>query len=95
MAVQTQLSVEVEADLKKEVEKISANIGLNASDVIKVFLKKFVDRRGFPFEVIEEDCDYNPSYNKETIRAMEEVKNGNSGREVTMEEFENLLSKTK
>jgi addiction module RelB/DinJ family antitoxin len=85
-----QLSVKVDPAFKKVAEEISANIGLDISDVLRVLLKKFVDRRGFPFEVVE-DYDYNPPYNKETLKAMEEAKAGVSCREVSMEEFKKML----
>ena len=56
-------------ELKREVDTISYNLGLNTSDVIRVFLKKFVAFNGFPFAV-------NNDYNLETKNTMNDVKNG-------------------
>ncbi|GHV13722.1 hypothetical protein AGMMS49938_08690 [Fibrobacterales bacterium] len=49
-----QVNFKLDSELKKSVEEIAGNLGLATSDVIRVFLKKFVLTRGFPFAVQEE-----------------------------------------
>jgi addiction module RelB/DinJ family antitoxin len=85
-----QLSGKVKPSFKRAVEDIASSIGLDVSDVLRVLLKKFVYRRGFPFDVVEE-YDRNPTYNKKTLNAMKKTKNGGHGREVNIKEFENML----
>jgi len=47
----TNLNVRVDEQLKKDAETLFAELGLNLSAAITVFLKSAVDYNGIPFEI--------------------------------------------
>ena len=47
----TNLNVRIDEDLKKRAEKLFADLGLNMSSAITVFLRASVDYNGIPFEI--------------------------------------------
>ena len=47
----TNLNVRVDENLKKEAETLFAELGLNLSSAITIFLKSSVDYQGIPFEI--------------------------------------------
>ena len=51
----TNLNVRVDENLKKEAESLFADLGLNLSSAITIFLKSAVDYRGIPFEIKKTD----------------------------------------
>jgi DNA-damage-inducible protein J len=57
-----------EPKLKAEAERILDELGLDASDAIRVFYKQVVLRKGLPFDVAMP--------NATTSRAMRDVQNG-------------------
>lgn len=63
----TNLSVRVDADLKKEVESCLDEMGLNMSTAIIMYLKQIAKLRAIPFRIAA-----NPPLNKNTIAAIEE-----------------------
>lgn len=63
----TNLNVRVDEEVKKDVEEILDEIGLNMSTAINVFLKKIIRDGGIPFSLKVEQP------NKETLEAFKEV----------------------
>ena len=51
----TNLNVRIDENLKKEAETLFADLGLNLSSAITVFLKSAVEYRGIPFEIKKTD----------------------------------------
>ncbi len=49
------LSIRVEKEVKKEVEKILNELGLNLSTAVNIFLKAVLRERGIPFPLKVED----------------------------------------
>ena len=47
----TNLNIRVDEDLKRNAEILFADLGLNMSSAITIFLKSAVDYRGIPFEI--------------------------------------------
>ena len=47
----TNINVRVDANLKQSAESLFADLGLNMSTAITMFLKSAVNRDGIPFEV--------------------------------------------
>lgn len=47
----TNINIRVDADLKREAESLFADLGLNMSSAITMFLKNAVSCDGIPFEV--------------------------------------------
>lgn len=66
----TNLNVRVDEDVKRDVEEILSEIGLNMSTAINVFLKKVIREQGIPFEMKLEQP------NAETVAAIDDVKHG-------------------
>lgn len=62
------LSIRIEPTLKKEVEDTLEYLGMNIADAVTIFLRQVVLNDGIPFEIKK------PKYNKETIDAINEVK---------------------
>lgn len=61
------LSVRVDAELKKDVEVCLDEMGMNMSTAINMYLKQIVKRRAIPFVITA-----NPVPNKETLAAIAE-----------------------
>jgi len=70
MAKTDTLHVRVEPSIKQKAEKTLNDLGLSISDAINVFLNQIVLNDGIPFEIKK------TNYNKETIKAIEDTKNG-------------------
>ena len=62
----TNINVRVDANLKQSAESLFADLGLNMSTAITMFLKSAVNHDGIPFEVKR------MSPNAETTAALEE-----------------------
>ncbi len=68
MAKTDTLHIRVEPEVKKKAEKTLNDLGLSITEAINVFLNIVILNDGIPFEIKKP--------NKETIQAMEDVKNG-------------------
>lgn len=64
MANTTNFSVRMDSDIKKQCEMLYAELGVNLTTAINVFLRQSLRAGGFPFDVRLEQP------NKETIAAM-------------------------
>ncbi|MBQ7670520.1 MAG: type II toxin-antitoxin system RelB/DinJ family antitoxin [Clostridia bacterium] len=47
----TNLNIRIDEELKKNAEQLFADLGLNMSSAITIFLKSSVDYNGIPFEI--------------------------------------------
>ncbi len=63
----TTLNVRVDENLKKEANELFADLGLDMSTAINMFLRQSVIRNALPFEVVREVP------NAETLAAIKEV----------------------
>ena len=61
------LSIRVDAKLKKDVESCLEDMGMNMSTAINIYLKQIVKQRAIPFRVTA-----SPEVNRETIEAIAE-----------------------
>lgn len=61
------LSIRVDAELKKDVEMCLDEIGMNMSTAINIYLKQIAKRRAIPFAVTAD-----PVPNRETVDAIAE-----------------------
>ena len=59
-------NITIDADVKKQAQELFADLGLDLSTAINIYLKKAVEKQGIPFEVTREIP------NEETIAAIEE-----------------------
>ncbi|MCF6206227.1 MAG: type II toxin-antitoxin system RelB/DinJ family antitoxin [Sulfurovum sp.] len=65
MALDSTVRARIDSELKKDVEKILSELGLNTSQAITMFMKSIKRERGIPFEL--------KIPNEETLKAFEEI----------------------
>ena len=70
MAKTDTLHIRVEPSVKIKAEETLSDLGLSITEAVNVFLNQVILHDGIPFKIEK------PRYNKETIQAMEDVKNG-------------------
>ena len=70
MAKTDTLHIRIEPSVKQRAEETLKDLGLSITEAINVFLSQVILNDGIPFEIRK------PRYNKETIQAMEDTKNG-------------------
>ena len=78
MSLDATVRARVDSALKKEVEEIFDDIGINTSQAINIFLKKVKRERGIPFEL--------KVPNETTINAMKEATN-NDGDSISLDDL--------
>lgn len=64
------LHIRIEPSVKARAEQTLNDLGLSITEAVNVFLNQVILHNGIPFKIEK------PKYNKETIQAMEDVKNG-------------------
>lgn len=67
---QISTSIKIDQDLKKESQALFDSLGLNLSSAITLFLKQAVREQAIPFRIGA------PVPNAETVRAIEEARQG-------------------
>jgi len=67
---QTNISVRIDNNLKKQFDNLCDELGLTMSTLITVFIKKTVREQGVPFAISLND------YNHKTQKAIEDAENG-------------------
>lgn len=70
MAKTDTLHIRVEPTVKQRAEETLNDLGLSITEAINVFLYQVILNEGIPFEIRK------PRFNKETIQAIEDTKNG-------------------
>ncbi|MFI3242280.1 MAG: type II toxin-antitoxin system RelB/DinJ family antitoxin [Alphaproteobacteria bacterium] len=60
-----QINVKVEENLKKDVDAVLNAIGISTTDAVRVFFKRVVMDKGFPFELTAQK-----QYNTETLNTI-------------------------
>lgn len=88
---QTLVNFRMDEDLKKDMERICQDLGMNMTTAFTIFARQVVDKHGIPFDVRLD------TPNAETIKAMAEVddmiKNGTGKKFNSVDElFEELNS---
>lgn len=80
----TLVNFRMDSDLKKKMENICDDIGMNLSTAFNIFAKRFVRERGMPFSV-----DSDPFYSESNMKFLEEgIKALNEGKGVEHELIE-------
>ena len=70
MAKTDTLHIRIEPSVEARAEQTLNDLGLSITEAVNVFLNQVILHNGIPFKIEK------PKYNKETIQAMEDVKNG-------------------
>lgn len=82
------VNIRVEDDVKKDVEYILKELGLNLSTATNMFYKQILTHHGIPFEI-----KMDPFYSKKNIayleKAYNEMKNGKGGTHDIIEDLSN------
>ncbi len=63
-------NITIDADIKKQAQELFADLGMDLSTAINIYLKKAVAKQGIPFEVAREVP------NKVTAKAIENSERG-------------------
>ena len=73
----TNVNIRMDENLKKQAEELFADLGMNMTTAINIFVRQSVSYGGIPFEIVKRDGFYN-SYNqkvlKESMNQLEEGK---------------------
>ena len=64
------LHIRIEPSVKQRAEETLNDLGLSITEAINVFLNQVILNDGIPFDIRK------PKFNKETIQAIEDTKNG-------------------
>lgn len=78
MSLDSTVRARIDSNLKKDVEEIFKDIGINTSQAINIFLKKVQRERGIPFQL--------KIPNETTVNAMNEAKN-NEGEIISFDDL--------
>ena len=92
---QTNVSIRVDEDVKKDAEAVFAKLGLTLSAATNVFYRQAVRTQGIPFHLSAVDIDPKMQARREFGEAMmaaqeQSVINGTS--EMTLEEINDIIS---
>ena len=68
MANSALIQVRIDEDIKRKADALFADLGLDTTTAIRIFLNQSIRREGIPFEVAR------PQPNKETLEAIDEVR---------------------
>ena len=88
---QTNVNIRIDEDLKKDAEALFAELGLNMTSAVNIFIRQSLREKGIPFEITlrpeknEEDF-YNPVNLKRLALSIDQVKNN----QVVTKSFEDL-----
>lgn len=74
---QTTINIRMDEDLKKQVEYLFSEFGMNMTTAFTIFAKAVVRERKIPFEISVGSDDFFNEYNQERIRkSIESIKAG-------------------
>ncbi len=82
MAVTTPTQIRIDKNVKEQANALFANLGLDMSSAVNMFLRQCILRGGLPFAVEM------PQYNQETLKAMAEARN--ISRDPAVEGYDNM-----
>jgi DNA-damage-inducible protein J len=66
MASTVNVNIRMDEETKKQAERLFADLGLNMTTAINVFVKQCLNNNGLPFEVVRKDAFYN-SFNIDVL----------------------------
>ena len=77
MAQTINVNIRMDEKLKKQAEQLFADLGMNMTTAINVFVRQSVSYGGIPFEIVRKEdfySDYNQQILKKSINQLEEGK---------------------
>ncbi len=63
----TNVNIRMDEKLKKQAEELFADLGMNMTTAINVFVRQSVSYGGIPFEIVKREGFYN-SYNQQVLK---------------------------
>ena len=73
---QTTLSVRMDADVKKQLDALCADVGMTTSTAVNMFAKAFIRERRLPFDVVASDPFYTESNMNHLKRSIQQLDEG-------------------
>ena len=73
---QTTLSVRMDADVKRQLDALCADVGMTTSTAINLFAKAFIRERKLPFEVVASDSFFSESNMRHLQRSIKQLEEG-------------------
>lgn len=67
MSKTTTMNIRIEPNLKKEVEEVLTDLGMNISDAVTIYFKQIVLTDSIPLQIKR------PKFNKKTLEAIKEA----------------------
>ena len=67
MAQSVNVNIRMDEDLKKQAEQLFADLGMNMTTAINVFVRQSISYGGIPFEIVRKD-DFYGDYNMQTLK---------------------------
>lgn len=74
---QTVISVRVDEDIKKDVENLFDEMGMNISTAINIFFRQTLRERAIPFQIKAKDDYFNETNMQRLLESIEQAKAGN------------------
>jgi len=87
MAQSVNVNIRMDEELKKQAEQLFADLGMNMTTAINVFVRQAINYGGIPFDIVRKDDFYN-DYNQEVLRKSIAQVNEEKTVVKTMEELE-------
>lgn len=76
MAHTVNVNVRMDEDLKKQAEQLFADLGINMSTAVNMFVRQSVNYGGLPFEVIRRDPFYSEANQVRLKKAIDQLNAG-------------------
>ncbi|QDH21160.1 type II toxin-antitoxin system RelB/DinJ family antitoxin [Saccharibacillus brassicae] len=85
---QTNINIRIDEEVKKEAEHLFAELGLNMTTAVNLFIRQAIRQGGIPFEVTTQvDPFYNPANLKRLQESIQQIERG-QGVQKTMQDLE-------
>lgn len=88
---QTTLSVRMDADVKRQLDALCADVGMTTSTAINLFAKAFIRERRLPFDVVASDAFCAENDRARLQQSIQQLEEGKVVRK-TMTELEELAN---
>jgi len=95
---QTNISIRIDEDIKKDVEVLFAKLGLTLSAATNVFYRQVVRTQGIPFPLTAVEVDPLRQARRElgeALRAIQEDSIINGTDKITMDEINDIITETR
>lgn len=76
MSGSVNVNIRMEEELKKQAEQLFAELGMNMTTAINVFVRQAVNYGGIPFEIVKKDGFYNTSNTLILRQSIQQLENG-------------------